>query len=261
MALRALVLTLLTGILSGCSPTQQPLSPPHGIVLIGLDTLRADRLSAYGHEQPTSPVLDGLAARGVLFENAMSPSAWTRPGFAVILTGRSFTRQIYQQRRLLGSLVDEFQRAGYATAAFTEGAYISRGFGFAAGFDHFWQQAGAVTKSSAESSVAETFGQAREWLLENGQEPFFLFVHTYEVHVPYVRRRFAVPLAIAACVRLAVALFGGAPEPPAWPCRPCTGSPPSGALPERVVPVNLGDTVTVALAAGRDDGPRRAQRT
>ncbi len=188
-------LLLVVCVAAACQPAPEA-PPPHGIVLIGLDTLRADRLSAYGHDRPTSPNLDRLAERGFLFENAISPSSWTLPGFAVLMTGHPFTSRTYRARRrgggkLLGSLVESFREAGYATAAFTEGGYVSRVFGFDAGFDEFQEDQGVVKAPGAETGAARTFERARSWLAEHGDEPFFLFIHTFEIHTPYRRRHFA----------------------------------------------------------------------
>ncbi len=187
-------LALVAGLaLAGCpGGREEPLEPPHGLVLIGLDTLRADGLSAYGNPRPTSPVLDALAERGVLFENAISNASWTLPGFVGILTGRPFSRESFRNRGLRGSLVKPLREAGYATAAFTEGGYVSSFFGMDQGFDVFEEDNYHVRKQAAvpESESLETFARAREWLEANASEPFFLFVHTYEPHTPYRRRRF-----------------------------------------------------------------------
>lgn len=169
--------------------------PPHGVILLGLDTLRADGLSSYGNPRPASPTLDALAADGVRFENAISNASWTLPGFAGILTGHYYTAHIMRRSRLVSSLVERFRLGGYRTAAFTEGGYVSSAFGFELGFDDFWEERGRIVAApGADSGAARTFAKAVEWLGDHGSEPFLLFVHTYEPHVPYVRRNFAEDL-------------------------------------------------------------------
>jgi len=189
---------LLAGALSAACG--ELAAPPriHGVVLIGLDTLRADALSIAGHPRETTPVLDALARQGVFFENAISNASLTLPGFVGILSGRYFSNRVFDGKLRL-SLVERFRDAGFATAAFTEGGYVSRGFGFERGFDHFTEErARVIAEPSPDTGIAKTFGEAREWLRENGARPFFLFVHTYEVHVPYQRRRFAEGLPMGA---------------------------------------------------------------
>jgi len=187
---------LVCGALLGCGSAPRDLPPPHGIVLIVLDTLRADGLAAYGNPRPTSPAIDQLAREGVLFENAISHASWTLPGFVGLLSGRYPSKQVFQGR-LRSSLVEQIRNAGYATAAFTEGAYVSRQFGMDRGFDSWWEQEGKIALRGESLRPAEgggvglTFTRARDWLRENGGRPFFLMIHTYETHGPYGRMRFA----------------------------------------------------------------------
>ena len=94
--------------------------------------------------------------------------------------------------RLRVSGATRFREAGFRTAAFTEGGYVSRQFGMDLGFDDYWEETQPVIAApSPDTGVARTFGLAADWLRANGHEPFFLFVHTYEPHVPYQRGEFA----------------------------------------------------------------------
>jgi len=172
---------------AGCGGTETPREPLHGIVLIGFDTLRADGLSSYGNPRSTSPRLDALAGEGVLFENAVSNASWTLPGFVSILSGEHPSKRVFRGG-LLRSGVERLRDAGYRTAAFTEGGYVSRQFDLDRGFETFWEETTSVLHDPGpEVGVAKTFGRARDWLRAHAHEPFFLFVHTYEPHVPYQR--------------------------------------------------------------------------
>jgi arylsulfatase A-like enzyme len=169
---------------------------PRNAVLIVIDTLRPDHLSAYGSERPTSPSLDALAARGALFEQAISNSSWTLPALIGLLSGSHPSARNFE-RGLRSSEVERLRDAGFQTAAFTEGGYVSRYFGLDRGFDAWEETEGDLHWTGAErpanrgGGIEHTFDRAREWLRAHGDRPFFLLVHTYEVHAPYRRRTFA----------------------------------------------------------------------
>ena len=88
--------------------------------------MRADGLSRYGNPRPTSPAIDGLAERGVLFEQAISNAPWTLPSFIGLLSGSYASRRVFDRGKLVVSLVGTLRDAGWATAAFTEGGFTSR---------------------------------------------------------------------------------------------------------------------------------------
>ena len=98
-----------------------------GAVFILLDTVRADHLSCYGYSRETSPNLSQLAQEGVLFEQTVSYSPWTLPSVANIFSSSQLTQDIFDER-LKQSVVESISQSGYATAAFTEGGYLSRSF-------------------------------------------------------------------------------------------------------------------------------------
>ncbi|HZP18556.1 MAG TPA: sulfatase [Terriglobales bacterium] len=117
------------------------------VVVIVVDTLRADHLSCYGYERPTSPQTDAIATQGVLFENAISPSSWTLPSHASLLTGRySYEHGADDVKPPSGRALDEryptlaeaFSGHGYRTGAFSANfIYFSRDLGLGRGFLHF----------------------------------------------------------------------------------------------------------------------------
>lgn len=170
---------------------------PPNVILVSLDTLRADRLSEYGHAFPTSPVLDALARRGVLFETCISQAPETLPAHRTMLTGtypmRHRSTSFFGTRAStsLPSVAQILKERGYATAAFTEGGGVSSHYGFDRGFDRYdngpqrESDRDAVRDRSGFSFVERTFRRAEEWVRENADRPFFLFLHTYEIHMPY----------------------------------------------------------------------------
>jgi arylsulfatase A-like enzyme len=161
------------------------------VVVVSLDTLRAKSLGCYGHGRDTSPFLDQVARQGTLFENAIAPATVTGPSHMSIFTGLYPPRHgmitgLEAKRNDVKTLAERFRAAGYHTAAFTENGYLIRDFGFADGFAAYTENTGQGGLSKpAQGEVRLTFGQAETWLGANRRFPFFLFVHTYEVHAPY----------------------------------------------------------------------------
>ncbi len=180
----------LAGLLALACRAEPP--PVRGVVLVVLDTLRADRLGCYGYaRRPTSPRLDALAREAVLFENAISHAPWTVASVASILSGFPDTRAF--DGELQRSLVEDLTAAGVRTAAFTEGGYFTADFGFDRGFGEFHEE-----HSLYGGTIERTVDAALAWLGEHGaKEPFFLLVHSYEAHMPYLHTGFAAGLAPA----------------------------------------------------------------
>ena len=150
------------------------------LVVLSIDTLRADRLGCYGHERDTSPHIDRFASEGVLFKRAIATSSWTLPSHASMLTGLTVSRHgayLYGAGSRLPARVDTLAellwRRGYRTAGITGGGFLN--FGLQQGFDRYW------TVESVDALVQ----QARDWLREPRVRPFLLFLHTYAVHAPY----------------------------------------------------------------------------
>jgi arylsulfatase A-like enzyme len=205
----------------GCAEPPRPKSA----VLIVLDTLRADRLTVYGHDRPTSPRLAELAEKGVLFEQAITNAPWTLPALAAMLAGQYPTAEVYEDG-LKSSLVEVLRDGGWKTAAFTEGGFASRHFGIDAGFDDFREQSHRAFAMEDEKEEpddydsAKTFAWAIEWLERVGDEPFFLLLHTYEPHMPYRQTTFAEELSRGSLGetfeildQIGMALGGEAPGP------------------------------------------------
>ncbi len=154
------------------------------IVLITIDTLRADHLGCYGYKQNTSPHLDAFAKEAVLFEKAYSPVPLTLPSHATILTGlyperhgiRDNAHFAWKQSPLIQLAL---QQNGYTTAAFISGAPLSASFGLNRGFSVYEDQF-----TGAERTAKETTERALQWL-KNSRGPYFLWVHYFDPHAEY----------------------------------------------------------------------------
>jgi arylsulfatase A-like enzyme len=161
---------------------------PEVILLVSIDTLRADHLGAYGHERFTSPVLDGLAAEGALFLDASSTAPWTLPAHASMLTGltpRSHgavtaSAGLTEGTRTLAGLLGD---AGWHTAAVVNSTWLKReSFGATREFEDYEWVAEIGTKRTPTTWVTD---RAIEWLRDRGDRPLFVFAHYYDVHSDY----------------------------------------------------------------------------
>ena len=159
-----------------------PPCPGCNVVLVSMDTVRADHLGAYGYPRNTSPNLDRLARRSIVFEHAISQTAWTLPGHGSMMTGLYPSRlgvQRYPAIRKLPDvtlLAEVFKQNGYATGGFTGGGFVSAHFGFARGFDVY---------SSKGRRFEHNLQDAIQWLKNHRKKRFFLFLHGYDAHRPY----------------------------------------------------------------------------
>jgi len=169
---------------------------PSNLVLITIDTLRADRLGCYGYSNAQTPNLDQLAKRGVLFENAITHTPLTAPSHASIFTGVYPT--VHKVRDtggfvLAGSqatLAQILQQRGWSTAAFVGSSVLKRQFGFDRGFSVYDDEMPKpdprrVTGDYAERRAAEVVDRALRWVTTGSGKPFFLWVHLFDPHSPY----------------------------------------------------------------------------
>jgi arylsulfatase A-like enzyme len=191
---------------------------PTPVVLVSVDTLRADRLNLYGYEaRLTSPHLDALARDAVVFENHVAAAPWTPPSQMSLLTGLwpsshgvtySF-KEFHEGERgesripVLGpsrrTLAQRLSEKGYATAAFTGGRTLSGWLGFDRGFSTFHTNMFKVSAPAMDEMLG--------WVGRNQDRRFFLFWHTFETHAPYLGTRFleeVLPPAKAQKVRALV---------------------------------------------------------
>jgi arylsulfatase A-like enzyme len=155
-------------------------------VLISIDTLRPDHLGCYGYERPTSPAIDALAARGVLFEDVSAPSPWTLPSHASLLTGlyprrHGLESHDFQLPAAVQTLAQILAPHGFATAAMVNSHNLSEKFGLERGFGHFIY----VEEDVADVKPSRVEEEAVGWLARGPKTPFFLFLHFYDVHSDY----------------------------------------------------------------------------
>ncbi len=183
------------GVAAGCAP-----AGPSSVVLVVVDTLRADHLGAYGYERPTSPAIDRWAASAAVFEHAFAPSPWTLPSIASMLTGRLPTEHgagvdrkdelpegtPHNQRfQRLGdgivTLAEIFSAEGYATGALINNSFLHPRFELDRGFDSYDYAPGRGKKSRRADEVVDL---ALQWIADR-EGPYFLLVHIFDPHWPY----------------------------------------------------------------------------
>jgi len=164
------------------------------VLLVTIDTLRADHLKIYGFAHETSPSIDELARQGVTFERAVAAAPATAPSHASIMTSRYTRRHSIGFRNgatklsTEGTLAELLRDAGYRTAAFVSNMVLQRRVGLDKGFDVYDD---ALTTSETnrkyilERRAPDTTDRALAWLSEQGREPVFLWVHYQDPHGPY----------------------------------------------------------------------------
>ncbi|MBS1849528.1 MAG: sulfatase-like hydrolase/transferase [Acidobacteria bacterium] len=176
-------------------PPQKPARP--NVILITLDTVRADHLGCYGAKNIQTPTLDSLARDGVVFERAISQVPLTWPSHAAILTGtqpfqngvQDFTGQPLEPR--FRSVAQAFQHNGYATGAVVSAYVLDRSWGLIRGFDFYDDAFSADTFTKKDIGLVdrraeESVTHALTWLKKRPpQRPFFFWLHLYDPHSPY----------------------------------------------------------------------------
>jgi arylsulfatase A-like enzyme len=188
-------------------PQQTSTKNQPNILLIVVDTLRSDFISAYGFPHSITPNIDELAREGVLYENAISASPWTTPSHASLFTGQYPSRNGVDGRNILldpasKTLAAELSRNGFQTAGFINNVYIRRQTGLGRGFQQYEEFWGRNECSSImllvellrekfnpreDTGAMETRNAINDWLHHDWttRHPFFLFVHLMEPHAPY----------------------------------------------------------------------------
>lgn len=166
------------------------------VVLITLDTVRPDHLHCYGNNKIKTPVIDGLARDGVLFERAVAQTPLTGPSHASIFTGEN--PNVHHVRDTGGfalqpssvTLATTLQGSGWDTAGFISAAVLSRQFGFNQGFATYDDQIPEVVDKNTGALAAArpanvTVDHAVHWLNHQSGKPFFVWLHLYDAHQPY----------------------------------------------------------------------------
>jgi len=169
-------------------------SQRRNLLLITLDTVRADAIGSYGGTAKT-PTLDAVAARGVRFERALTPSPLTLPAHTSILTGIDPPQHGVRDNGIealpadVPTLASILDAAGYQTAAFVSSRVLDQRFGLARGFDEYGDRMAAERVGQygyPERDAMAVTDDAIRWLAERGVDgPFFLWIHYYDAHAPY----------------------------------------------------------------------------
>jgi len=217
----ALSLALLAcAATSACRPAVG--REPTNIVLLIIDTLRADMLGCYGHSLDASPEIDAFAARGVQFENVFASSSWTRPSIGSLLTGR-YPRSLGIYKEQNGILPDRFptlaellDENGYTTIGVTANPHLNRAFNFHQGFDHYFDSSVVYSfmktgrgetqfQTSRVASAPEMFETVLRTIESDPEGPHYVQIDVMEVHEWYRGGRSLLRLPFAA-------QFGGQPD-------------------------------------------------
>jgi arylsulfatase A-like enzyme len=188
----------------GTTPVAVPAKPKLNVLLIVVDTLRADRLGCYGSNLGATPNIDALAAQSVRFEHAYAHAPWTLPSFASLLTSLPPPRhgaggQLGQFRPMapgVRTVAESFDTAGYATGGVINVDFLSDLFGVTRGFTEVDFE--AYGNNSQVRNATKTTDAAVKWLSTPGKRPFLLMVHYFDPHLVYdpppeYRRKFAAP--------------------------------------------------------------------
>ncbi len=166
------------------------------VLLISVDSLRADHLGCYGYHRNTSPNIDKFASESIIFKNTICQAPWTKPSVGSMLTslypgvhgadsvgeyGDNFSvakipQKVSVLNQAVTTLAETLKDNGYVTAGFTGGGYTHSFFGFSKGFDTYKDNAGGIKTINYEIF---------DWLKKLQNKPFFIFTHFFDVHFPY----------------------------------------------------------------------------
>ena len=192
---------ILTALTTLQAAAQTPAKPALNVVLITIDTLRADHVGCYGYQQIKTPNIDGLAADGARFENAFAVVPVTLPSHSSMLTGtypmlsgmHDFSGN--KLSPLQPTLASVLKQAGYLTGAVIGAAVLDSRFGLNQGFDFYYDHFDFSRLDEANLDEMERPGNVvadvaldwleKDWLAKNSQKKFFLWMHLYDPHSPY----------------------------------------------------------------------------
>ncbi len=185
-----LSIILLTGLPASAE------TPSANVILVTIDTLRADRLGCYGNRSIPTPTADRLARDGVIFRRAIAQVPLTLPSHVAILTGTYPMWNGVEDLTTAGlgpgipTLAEVFKRHGYLTAAFVSSFVLNSMWGLNRGFDLYddaitLEGAKSAGQSGLERRAAETIDRALAWLEDHRSGRFFVWLHLYDPHAPY----------------------------------------------------------------------------
>ena len=190
------IILMLFFALIGCTAGSES-KEAFNIVLITIDTLRADHLSCYGYHRKTSPVIDSIAAKGILYKNAIAPCSWTSPSMASLFTSvyptnhgvihglgyrkdvTLYVQEIFSEQ--LTTLTEALKAQGYTTFGVASNLALGEKFGFGRGFDHF-----ECLDGQPAVNVNKVLYQWEDAIRKSAK--FFIWVHYFDPHAPYFSR-------------------------------------------------------------------------
>lgn len=183
------VALLALALLSTCSPTPKDGAALPNIILITIDALRADHLSCYGYPFPTSPHMDELARKSIVFDHAFCTLPKTSASVASLMTGlHPFVHKTAPNSDTLKAefitLAEALKMRGYFNLAVVDNSNLSQKFGFGQGFDEYigvWNK-----REKKEASTPYITRTILDFLKDNKKRPFFLWAHYIETHTPYL---------------------------------------------------------------------------
>jgi len=171
-------------------------TPISNVVLISIDTLRADHLGAYGYRKSVTPNLDQLAGESIVFEHAYTPVPLTLPAHTSLLTGEYPPKNGVRDNgdalpASTPTLAERLRENGLHTAAFVGAFVLDRRFGLARGFENYWGDFQLFRYQGKDPGMIQIRGDrvetaAEEWITAHRSERFFAFVHFYDLHGPYL---------------------------------------------------------------------------
>jgi arylsulfatase A-like enzyme/Tfp pilus assembly protein PilF len=193
---RPLFAAVLAGLALSCKSWPPSPRPPANLLLVSIDTLRPDHLGCYGYPSARTPVLDGLAARGLRFTQATTVVPLTLPAHASLLTGTFPAHHGVRDNGgfYLGeeqtTLAETLRAKGYRTGGFVGAFVLDSRWGIAQGFDRFFDDFDlsryeGVGMDAVQRRGDEVVAKALGWLAEDRERPFLAWVHLYDPHTPY----------------------------------------------------------------------------
>ncbi len=199
LAILALIVVILAAAVAYIyTRPRKPLPRPHIIVAL-IDTMRADHVGCYGYTRPTTPFIDSLAAKGTVYENVYPPTSWTLPSLATIFLGLNPQQHgitdglqtmgmLAYQHQLSGkyqTLTERLAADGYMTVGYSTNIHITQATGFGQGFSIFREA--ATSNAEAVEQMAQT-DRGRFHETDYHGKPYFLFMHFFDPHTPYLVR-------------------------------------------------------------------------
>lgn len=198
LALRIGCLAVVVGAIRSASESVVGSSPRRpNVLLVSIDSLRADHVHSYGYPKPTTPAIDSLARDGALFRTVVSSSSWTLPAHMTLLTAMApeqhgVTRAWSRLSPDAVTLAEVLRDAGYATAGFVSGPTVRALYGFDQGFDVYDDRTAMQANRrlahlgiTAPKLVPIVEHWLEQWAGQSPRRPFFVFLHLWDVHYDY----------------------------------------------------------------------------